>query len=224
MKAAAGLIKIHKEGRLIVRITFLAVLALIFLMAVCLPGLALYISLLVVVPIFFMMVRFFRVPGRRPFMEHGTITAPADGKVVAIERVQQVEYLHGPALQISVFMSFHDVHINYFPVSGQVEYVRHHPGKYLIARHPKSSTLNERTSVGIRNSSGPLLVRQIAGYVARRIRCYAVEGAHAVQGSELGFIRFGSRVDLFIPPDAEVLVSLNQRVAGSITPLARLRD
>ena len=218
------MINIHKEGRLIVLISFLAAVALIILMAVFLPGPAFYISLFVVVPLFIMVVRFFRVPDRRPFMEDGTITAPADGKVVAIERVHQEEYLQGPALQISVFMSFHDVHINYFPVNGQVEYVRHHPGKYLIARHPKSSTLNERTSVGIRNSSGPLLVRQIAGYVARRIRCYAVEGTRAVQGSELGFIRFGSRVDLFIPPDAEVLVSMNQRVTGSITPLARIRD
>lgn len=217
------MIKLHKEGRLIVLITFLVVLALIILTFLYLPRLASYMTFFMAIPVFFMVVRFFRVPFRRPLVDEETITAPADGKVVAIERVHQEEYLGAAAMQVSIFMSFHDVHINYFPVSGMVDYVRHHPGRYFIARHPKSSALNERTSIGIKHSSGPVLVRQIAGYVARRIRCYAVKGTLAQQGSELGFIRFGSRVDLFIPPDAEILVSLNQRVTGSITPVARLK-
>jgi phosphatidylserine decarboxylase len=120
-------------------------------------------------------------------------------------------------------MSIHDVHINYFPVSGRITYLKYHPGKYLVARHPKSSVRNERMSIGIESPHGPLLVRQVAGTVARRIRCYAGEGKEASQGSEMGFIRFGSRVDLFIPPDAIVEVELNQQLSGSLSPVARFK-
>ena len=126
-------------------------------------------------------------------------------------------------MQVSIFMSIHDVHINYFPVSGKISYQRYHPGRYLLARHPKSSELNERSSVGIETPHGSLLVRQVAGYVARRIRCYAKEGTQAKQGSEMGFIKFGSRLDLFLPLDASIMVTPGQRVHGGITPVASFR-
>lgn len=218
------MIKLHKEGRLIVFITILVLMGIVTLTALYLPYWTNYLVSFIAFLVLILVLRFFRVPVRRPFLDEKTITAPADGTVVAIERVHQEEYLDAPAMQVSIFMSFYDVHINYFPVSGKVEYLRDHTGRYLIARHPKSSFLNERTSIGIRHSSGPLLVRQIAGYVARRICCYAVEGQRAKQGSEMGFIKFGSRVDLFIPLDAEIKVSMNQRVLGSITPVARFKS
>jgi len=216
------MIKLHKEGRLIVLITILVLIGIEIFTAICLPDWANYMISSMALLVLILVFRFFRNPVRRPFLDETTITAPADGTIVAIEKVHQEEYLDAPALQVSIFMSIYDVHINYFPVSGKVEYLRDHPGRYLVARHPKSSSLNERTSIGIMHSTGPLLVRQIAGTVARRIRCYAVEGQQARQGSEMGFIKFGSRVDLFIPLDAEIKVSMNQRVVGSITPVARL--
>ena len=132
------------------------------------------------------------------------------------------EFLEEERIQVSIFMSIHDVHINYYPMAGTVVYNHYHPGKYLVARHPKSSSLNEHHSIAIQNPSLTILVRQIAGFVARRIRCYASEGTKVTQGGELGFIKFGSRVDLFLPVDAEILVSLNESTIGGITPLARI--
>jgi len=160
------------------------------------------------------------VPVRRPFLAEKTITAPADGRGVVIEQTFHEEFLDSSCMQVSIFMSIHDVHINYFPVSGRITYRKYHPGKYLVARHPKSSSLNERSSVGIETPYGRLLVRQVAGYVARRICCYAVEGEEARQGSELGFIKFGSRLDLFLPPDAGIRVETGQKVTGGVTPIA----
>ena len=139
----------------------------------------------------------------------------------SVEKVDQEEFLHGACMQVSIFMSVHDVHINYFPTDGSVAYVKYHPGKYLLARHPKSSRLNERCSTGIISPYGSYLVRQVAGYVARRIRCYAREGDKVIQGNELGFIKFGSRLDLFLPLNAEIKVQPNQKVTGGITAVAR---
>ena len=170
------------------------------LSALFLPYQVNYLISLFSLVVLILVLRFFRVPRRRPFLDEKTIIAPADGKVVAIERVHQDEFLDAPSIQVSIFMSIHDVHINYFPVSGKVGYLKYHPGRYLLARHPKSSALNERYSMGIETSFGPLLVRQVAGYVARRIRCYATEKGKAKQGKEMGFIKFGSRLDLFLPP------------------------
>ena len=157
---------------------------------------------------------------RRTVGSNNNLTA---SEIEFIEKMEEKEYLKGPCIQVSIFMSIHDVHINYFPVSGKISYQKYHPGKYLVARHPKSSELNERTSVGIETPFGHLLVRQIAGYVARRIRCYAKEGALANQGSEMGFIKFGSRLDLFLPLDADIKVKAGQRVLGGITPLASFK-
>ena len=214
------MIKIHREGKKIVILFGLGLLVLVIVLAFVLPYQVNYITSLFSFIVLFLVLRFFRVPVRRPLLDERTITAPADGKVVAIEKVHQDEFIDGNCIQVSIFMSIHDVHINYFPVSGKINYLKYYPGQYLLARHPKSSSLNERYSVGIETSHGPLLVRQIAGYVARRIRCYANEMGMAKQGEELGFIKFGSRLDLFLPLDAEIKVEVNQRVTGSITPVA----
>ena len=217
------MIKIHREGRLIVAVTLLLLTGLNILVALYLPAVwntpAVLFSFLLIIAI----MRFFRVPRRRPFLDEKTITAPADGKVVAIEKVNADEFMEGPCLQVSIFMSIHDVHINYFPIDGTVVYKHYQPGRYLVARHPKSSELNERFSTGIVTPFGPLLVRQVAGYVARRIRCYASENSPARQGREMGFIKFGSRLDLLIPPDLQVQVSHSQRVVGGVTPVARFK-
>lgn len=217
------MIKIHHEGRFIVVITILILLVLVVVANRFLPYQVNYGTSVLSLIILVMVLRFFRVPRRRPFLDEKTITAPADGKVVAIEKMHQDEFLNTQCIQVSIFMSIHDVHINYFPVSGEIVYLKYHPGRYLLAAHPKSSSLNERYSVGIHTPFGPLLVRQVAGYVARRIRCYAVEKGKAGQGKEMGFIKFGSRLDLFLPLDADVKVELNQKVVGSITPVARFK-
>jgi len=217
------MIKIHREGRWIVSLTILFLLALVMASAWFLPYQANYVVPVIALVVLILVLRFFRVPRRKPFLDPRSITAPADGKVVVVEKVQQEEFLEGPSIQISIFMSIHDVHVNYFPVEGRVVYARYHPGSYLVARHPKSSSLNERASTGIETSYGNILVRQVAGYVARRIRCYARTGQPCRQGSEMGFIKFGSRLDLFLPPGTEVRVSPGQRVIGGLTTLARFQ-
>ncbi|RPI43857.1 MAG: phosphatidylserine decarboxylase family protein [Bacteroidetes bacterium] len=215
--------KIHREGRLIVALTVLVLLAVVVFTALLLPAGAGYLVAPFSLVILVLVLRFFRVPVRRPFLDDTTIISPADGRVVAIERVHREEYLEAPCIQVSVFMSIHDVHINFYPAGGTVEYLKYYPGRYLVARHAKSSSLNEHTSIGIRTQLGPILVRQIAGAVARRIRCYAHEGTGVVQGSEMGFIRFGSRLDVFIPENAEIKVVIGQKVLGAVTPIARLK-
>lgn len=214
------MIKIHREGRWIVLITIMLLLVLIILTALFLPWQVNYLASALSLVVLILVLRFFRVPVRRPLQEEKTITSPSDGRVVVIEQLVQEEYLESPCIQVSVFMSIHDVHINYFPVSGKIAYYKYHQGKYLVARHPKSSTLNERSSVGIETPFGRLLVRQVAGYVARRIRCYAVEGKKAKQGAEMGFIKFGSRLDLFLPLNASIRVETGQKVVGGVTPIA----
>lgn len=217
------MIKIHKEGRLIVSITLFILVLLNVASARFLPYQVNFLTAAFSIVVLIGILRFFRVPNRRLFKDEKTILAPSDGKVVVIEQVQQEEFLQGACIQVSIFMSIHDVHINYFPTDGQVVYFKYHPGKYLVARHPKSSSLNERSSIGIETSHGSYLVRQVAGYVARRICTYTREGRQAAQGKEMGFIKFGSRLDLFLPLDAEIKVELNQRVTGSHTPVARFK-
>jgi len=217
------MIKIHREGRWIVLITITLLLALVILTALFLPYQINYLSSAISLLVLILVLRFFRVPTRRPFLDDRTITAPSDGKVVVVEQVQQDEYLDEACMQVSIFMSIHDVHINYYPVSGRISYQKYHPGRYLVARHPKSSELNERSSVGIETPHGRLLVRQIAGFVARRICCYAKEGAKAGQGKEMGFIKFGSRLDLFLPLDAHIMVKTGQQVIGGVTSIASFK-
>jgi phosphatidylserine decarboxylase len=164
---------------------------------------------------------FFRVPVRTVSTDEGILLSPCDGKVVVIEEVAEGEYFRDRRVQVSIFMSPLNVHINFNPVSGTVSYRKYHPGKYLVAWHPKSSTENERSTVVIRDGQDrEVLVRQIAGAMARRIITYPGTGDAVVQGAELGFIKFGSRVDLFLPLDAKVRVKIGDVVQGAVTVIA----
>ena len=169
----------------------------------------------------FFILHFFRMPKRTLTYSDTQLICPADGKIVIIEEVEEPEYFQGKRLQVSVFMSPLNVHVNRYPISGKVNFYKYHPGKYLVAWHPKSSTLNERTTTVLEHANGKeVLVRQIAGAVARRIVCYAKQGTVVNQNEELGFIKFGSRVDLFLPLDTKILVQPEQIVKGGQTVIA----
>ncbi|MEL6989671.1 MAG: phosphatidylserine decarboxylase family protein, partial [Bacteroidota bacterium] len=168
-------------------------------------------------------VQFFRNPIRSiDTYNNDWIYAPADGKVVVIEEAEEPEYFKDKRLQISIFMNPANVHVNRNPVSGKVKYYKYHPGKYLVAWHPKSSTENERTTSVINNGNHDILVRQIAGAMAKRIVNYLETGDSVKQGEDMGFIKFGSRVDIFLPLDAKVKVDLEQKVKGNKTVIAEL--
>lgn len=172
--------------------------------------------------VFLIVLWFFRVPHRTVTVDEGAIVLPADGRVVAIEEVHEPEHFNDRRLQVSIFMSPLNVHVNWYPVAGIVSYARYHPGKYLVAWHPKSSTENERSTVVVRHARhGEVLFRQIAGALARRICTYSTAGANADQGREFGFIKFGSRVDVFLPLGSQVKVALGDTVQGSTTVIAR---
>ena len=179
-----------------------------------------FVYLIAIVPFVFILY-FFRKPDR-PFTQQSEfIFAPADGKVVAIEKVYVDEFLDEERIQVSIFMSPLNVHINWIPLTGKVVYTQYHPGKYLVAWHPKSSVLNERTTAVIEGENGrSVLIRQIAGAMARRIVHYLKPGDDVHQGEELGFIKFGSRVDLFLPLDTKITVSLEDKVEGNRTVIA----
>ena len=219
------MIKIHKEGRFIFFLTCLIMLVVgIVLFMLLIDILWLLIPILLFIVLFVIFVaRFFRVPLRQQGFEEGIFYSPADGKIVVIEETIESEYFKDKRLQVSVFMSVWDVHINFFPFSGKVKYYKYHPGKFLLAINPKSSTLNERTSVVVENEKKiPVMLRQIAGAVARRIVCYANEDKVFSTGEELGFIKFGSRLDIFLPVGTRLLVGQGDQVYGGKTPLARL--
>ncbi|MEX2349842.1 MAG: phosphatidylserine decarboxylase family protein [Flavobacteriaceae bacterium] len=183
----------------------------------------LMVSILII--FFLLILQFFRNPKREVSVNDNNILSPVDGKVVVIEEVFEKEYFNKKRLQISVFMSPVNVHVTRHPVSGKVVFSKHHPGKYLVAWHPKSSEENERTTVVVNNTSfGDVLYRQIAGALAKRIVNYAAEGEEVVQGSDSGFIKFGSRVDVFLPLDTKLNVKLNQKVKGGITILAQKNE
>jgi len=166
-------------------------------------------------------VCFFRYPPRQVEISENNIYSPADGKIVVIEKVVENEYFNDERIQLSIFMSAFNVHVNWYPISGIVKYLKYHAGSHLIASHPKSSSKNERTSLLIESSGNrKLLIRQIAGMVARRIVYYSVEGDIVSQGKQLGFIKFGSRVDIFFPTDIKLNVELNQKVTGAKSVLA----
>lgn len=215
--------RIHPEGRSI--LSWLSLSLIILNVLLVLTGL-LWLQILLglgSLVLFGIVLQFFRQP-QRPLPEANPqcIYAPADGKLVVIERVQETEYLHKECLQLSIFMSIWDVHVNRSPVSGKVEYREHHPGRYLVAWHPKSSTENERATTVIHTGTNRILFRQIAGAVARRICNYLEVGSTTVQGAEMGFIKFGSRVDIFLPVDAHILVEIGSKVRGGQTVLAEL--
>lgn len=213
---------IHKEGRhLLLTVASILVLLNILLMDLLVGYYWLFLAVSII--LFLLVLQFFRHPERTvEVMDDSLVYAPADGRIVAIEETEEPEYLRDRRLQVSIFMSPLNVHVNRNPVGGEVKYVQHHPGKYLVASHPKSSTENERTTVVIDGNRATILLRQIAGAMARRIVTYLEPGQHIEQGGELGFIKFGSRVDVFLPLDAEVLVKIEDRVKGNKTVLARL--
>ncbi|GHB55575.1 phosphatidylserine decarboxylase family protein [Persicitalea jodogahamensis] len=219
--------KLHKEGYVIMGGTALLLLLINWGVRYFIPELVWLHWLLLVASVvfFFLIVQFFRVPARVVTTDESRIIAPCDGKVVVIEEVVENEYFKGPRRQISIFMSPLNVHVNWNPISGVVKYFKYHPGLYLVAWHPKSSTDNERTTTVIQNSQGvEILFRQIAGAVARRIRWYVKEGDRVKQSTQMGFIKFGSRVDVFVPLDAEIKVNLNDKTVGSVTVLAELKS
>jgi len=173
--------------------------------------------------LFFFVLYFFRNPIREILVaDNNVVYAPADGRIVVIEEVEEKEYFNDKRLQVSIFMSPTNVHVNRNPVSGTVNYFKYHPGKYLVAWHPKSSTENERTTVVIGNGEGEILLRQIAGFMAKRIVNYVEIGEEVEQGTDMGFIKFGSRVDLYLPLDAKMEIEIGQKVKGNKTVIARL--
>lgn len=175
--------------------------------------------------LYLVILQFFRNPIFELPNEDGLVYAPADGKVVVIEETLEEEYLKDKRIQVSIFMSPINVHVNRSPIKGVVEFFKYHPGKYFVAWHPKSSLENERTTMVIASPNGTkILVRQIAGAVARRIKWYVKPGSELVQGGEFGFIKFGSRVDVYLPIDAEILVEIDQMTKGARTPIARLKN
>ena len=172
--------------------------------------------------LWFWVLWFFRIPVRKFTEGTDVVVAPADGKVVVIEETQENEYFKDKRLQVSIFMSPLNVHVNRSPIKGKVDYVKYHPGKYLVAWHPKSSTENERTTVVVSNNNVTLLMRQIAGAMARRIKYYVKGGETIEQNAEFGFIRFGSRVDVFFPVGTKIEVKIGEAVKGGQTILAKI--
>lgn len=220
---------LHREGRRIITTSALVAFVAAGAAVRFLPlWLSIAIVTVVVLKVLFV-CRFFRVPNRTPITgldaDPLCVLAPADGTVVAIEEVYEDEILGEKRIQVSIFMSIWNIHINWYPVGGMVEYFRHHHGKFLVAWHPKSSTDNERTTTVVRTAGGHrVLFRQIAGFVARRIVSYSHEGHEVERGRECGFIKFGSRVDIFLPLGSEVCVELNQKVTGLRTLVAKMPE
>jgi phosphatidylserine decarboxylase len=216
--------KIHKEGYPSIGIAFLFVAAVniasFFFVRPNWPAFAWFI-LAATLFLFLFIVSFFRIPGREHTTGENAIVAPCDGTVVVIEEVEPDEYFKEKRLQLSIFMSPLNVHVNRNPVSGEVLYSQYHPGKFLVAWHPKSSTENERHSVVYRSDGKEVLVKQIAGAVAKRIVNYLKPGDNVKQGEEMGFIKFGSRVDLLLPTNTQIDVQINQKVKGGVTVLGR---
>ena len=214
----------HKEGHKIIFITFAITAISIFLSDYFIEIKWLKISIQVVFLVFLILIlQFFRNPKRQTQVNDTHALSPVDGKVVVIEEVFEKEVFNDKRIQVSVFMSPINVHVTRYPVTGKVIYSKYHPGKYLVAWHPKSSEENERTTVVIENDSfGKVLYRQIAGALAKRIVNYAKFGETAQQGADSGFIKFGSRVDVFLPLNSEINVKLNQKVRGGESIIAKI--
>ncbi len=219
-------VKIHREGRNILTVLFLALLIINGVLYRFCPIHVLNIILHIASALFFLLVlNFFRSPRRHfPGEQHNAVVAPADGVVVVTEEVVENEYFHDKRLQVSIFMNLVNVHANWTPVNGTVTHVSHQDGRYMAAWLPKSSTENERSTIVIKAENGQeILMRQIAGALARRIVTYAEPGESCQIDEHIGFIKFGSRVDLFLPLDAEIMVKLNEKTVGNLTQVARLR-
>ncbi|XZF13528.1 phosphatidylserine decarboxylase family protein [Chitinophagaceae bacterium MMS25-I14] len=215
---------IHREGYKYIAIATVVFALVAWLNAHFLMGIPVLYWLIQIVffLLWFWILWFFRIPARTFTSGDNLVIAPADGKVVVIEETVETEYFKDKRLQVSIFMSPLNVHVNRTPISGEVKYMKYHPGKYLVAWHPKSSTENERTTVVVGNKSTTLLMRQIAGALARRICWYVKEGDQLKQNDEFGFIRFGSRVDIYFPVGTKIDVKIGDVVQGGITVLAHL--
>jgi phosphatidylserine decarboxylase len=222
--------KISKEGFKIITVSgvvLLAIWLLIFYMLKANDLMWLLITLAVLLFVFWLfIVSFFRDPRRVRIHDDDLVFSPCDGRVVVTEIVKDDEYFDGEErMQVSIFMSVTNVHINWFPVGGVVNYFKYHPGRFLVAWHPKSSTENERTTTVVQTRKGvEVLFRQIAGLVARRIVSYVKVGEEVHQNDKCGFIKFGSRIDILLPENAELLVEIGDRVVGTQTPIARIGD
>jgi phosphatidylserine decarboxylase len=214
--------KLHREGYKIIIITLFILGALLSAIKIWLPVIFLF-ALIAAIGLMLFVLQFFRHPKRvPPKLDNALFYSPADGKVVVMEEREEEEYVKDKRLMLSIFMSPTEVHCNRMPVSGRVKYVQHHPGKYLVAWHPKSSTDNECTTTVIESEGQTFVVRQIAGAMARRICTYPKVGEEVQQGAELGFIKFGSRVDVFLPLDAEVKVRLGDHVKAGVDVIAEV--
>ena len=213
----------HKEGYQIIMLTFVITVAIAILAEYKIDFQLLRIGIQIIVVFMLLLVlQFFRNPKRITPRNKNLLIAPVDGKVVIIEEVYEKEYFKDMRLQISIFMSPLNVHVTRYPMSGKVQFSKYHPGKYLVAWHPKSSELNERTTIVLKNDVfGEIIYRQIAGAVARRIVNYAKEGMEVEQGDDAGFIKFGSRVDLFLPLGTPLSIKLNDIVKGGVQSIAQ---
>jgi phosphatidylserine decarboxylase len=218
---------LHREGRTII-LTTIVILGGLFMANLFLfreldwAWLFWAINILLLTMLVLVM-QFFRIPKRTLVYNDGDVICPADGKVVVIEEVEETEYFKDRRIQVSIFMSPLNVHANYYPISGENTYVKYHPGKFLVAWHPKSSTENERSTVVTKDKNGTeVLFRQIAGAVARRICLYDETGAKAEAGKEFGFIKFGSRIDIFLPLNCQINVKIGDKVKGIETKIASL--
>ena len=212
----------HKEGHKIILLTFITVVTITLLLDYFSINHKTYIQIFLIIQLI-IVLQFFRNPKRITNFGDKNIVSPVDGKVVVIEEVFEPEYFKEKRIQVSIFMSPINVHVTRYPIGGQVTYSKYHPGKYLVAWHPKSSTENERTSIVIKNENcGEILYRQIAGALAKRIVNYSEVSSYVNQGDDAGFIKFGSRVDLFLPLDTKINVCLNQKVKGAEDIIAKV--
>jgi phosphatidylserine decarboxylase len=213
----------HKEGKASIIIGFaVAILCVVLALMIDMPSWLAAIIIAIGVIFLVIILQFFRNPSRNTVLDQSTVVSPVDGKVVVIEKVQENEYFKGERLMISVFMSPINVHVTRYPIGGKIAYSKYHPGKYLVAWHPKASEENERTTVVIEHDNKlQVMYRQIAGALAKRIVNYAVAEETAMQGGESGFIKFGSRVDVYLPVDTAIKVELNQKVSGGESILAQ---
>lgn len=217
--------KFHKEGypSLVIILFIIGLLNVVIYFTLFAYPIAVYTGWIISFFLLFMILQFFRSPNRKVIINEKQVLSPCDGKVVVIEEAEETEYLNEKRKQISIFMSPINVHNNRYPIGGEIKYFKYHPGKYLVAWHPKSSTENERTTVVVEDKQKrSVLFRQIAGAMARRIVFYGKENETVEQGSECGFIKFGSRVDLFLPLDAEIKVKLNDKVVGGESVIAEM--
>lgn len=219
------MIRIHQEGKkILLRLLLILAVANTLTFVLSESEILENIVLIISIIIYILVLQFFRNPVRKLQAEANQVIAPADGKIVVIEEIEEKEYFNDKRIQISIFMSPLNVHVNRYPINGLVKYAKYHPGAYLVAWHPKSSLLNERTTIVVESETGnQVLFKQIAGAVARRIVMYAKEGMKAKQGSDAGFIKFGSRVDVILPLDANVLVKVGDKARGGEQILAELK-